>query len=269
MVNLKSLLFIPFFFLVNYTVLLSQGPISGFMPGGATTDVAFSYSNESYNSYFFGKEEQNISNEVSSISLFLEHGINDSFSLVLTVPYLWIDEVNKGIQDGIVAIKYRNQYKRFRASSLSMITSVGVSFPMSGYPRATDNPIGIRATTFQGRFQIQHQFDFGFFYNIQSGIDFRLIPSALSSVPVLFRAGFGGKHFYVDGWLELFNTFNAGVDTQLLDGSGSNWAKVGGTFFYPVTSSFGLFIGGAYLLSGTNIGKAVRFNTGFTYKIKW
>ena len=239
------------------------------MTGDATTDLAISYSNESYNSYFFGEEEQRIANEISAVSLFLEHGFNDSFSLVVTVPYLWIDEVNRGIQDGIIAIKYRNEHKKFKKSSLNMITAVGLSFPMSGYPRDTENPIGIRATTFQGRFLMQHHFHSGFFYHIQSGIDFRLIPSPQSSMPILLRAGFGSTKFFVEGWLEIFNTFNAGVDTQLLDGAGSSWSKIGGTFFYPLTPNIGAFLGAAYILSGENIGKAIRFNTGFTYKVKW
>ena len=246
----------------------AQGPISGFMQGRGVTDIALAYSGESYNSYFFGKEEQSISNELTSWSLFLEHGFSDSFALVLTVPYIKIDEVNKGIQDGIIAIKYRNQNKRYQSSSLSMITSVGVSFPMSGYSKDTDNPIGIRATTFQGRFLVQQQFDFGFFYQIQTGIDFRLIPNALSSLPVLFRFGYGARKFYFDGWLEIYRSFNAGIDQSLQGGSGSSWVKVGGTFFYPITSSLGSFAGIARFLSAENVGLSTRWNVGLIYKIR-
>ena len=82
----------------------AQGPISGFMQGRGVTDIALAYSGESYNSYFFGKEEQSISNELTSWSLFLEHGFSDSFFFFFTVPYIKIDEVNKGIPDGFIAI---------------------------------------------------------------------------------------------------------------------------------------------------------------------
>ena len=88
-------------------------------------------------------------------------------------------------------------------------------------------------------------------------------------MPILLRAGYGAPKFFVEGWLEIFNTFNAGVDTQLLDGSGSSWVKIGATVFYPLSSSIGAFLGAAYFLSGENIGKSIRLNTGFTYKIKW
>ena len=145
---MRSILLLLTFLSLPISLLFAQGPISGFMTGDATTDLAFSYSYESYNSYFFGQEKQAISNEISSASLFLEHGFNDSFGLVFTLPYLWIDEINRGIQDGIIAIKYRNTHKKFEKSNLSMITAVGVSFPMSAYPKDTENPIGIRATHF-------------------------------------------------------------------------------------------------------------------------
>ena len=255
-----------FLFLFNSS-LCAQGPISGFMQPDGTTDIAISYSGESYSSYFFGQEERAISNEISAIGLFIEHAVHDSFALVFTLPYLRIDEENKGIQDGILAIKYRNQYQQNPGNTLSMITSVGVSFPMSGYPNDSENPIGARATTFQGRFLVQQQFNFGFFYQIQTGIDFRLIPNALTSLPILFRAGYGARKFYADAWLEIYRSFNAGVDESLQGGAGSSWVKIGATVFYPISPKFGSFVGIAQFLSAENVGLSTRWNAGFTYKL--
>ena len=260
-----SVLFFSLFFIAS---VFAQGPISGFMQKDGVTDFAIAYSSEQYSSYFFGKEEQFIDNQLSAVSLFIEHSVHDSFSIVATVPYIRIDEVNKGIQDGILAIKYRNQYKRGQSSAVSLITSVGMSFPMSGYSKDSDNPIGARTASFQGRFLMQHQFDFGFFYQIQTGIDFRLIPNALTSLPVLFRFGYGASKFYFDGWLEIYRSFNAGVDETLQGGSGSSWVKIGGTFFYPITSNIGSFVGIAQFLSAENVGLSTRWNAGFTYKLR-
>lgn len=252
---------------VFITTIRAQGPISGFMPGPKITDVALSYSTESYSNYLFGEEETTLANTVQSLNLFIERGISDSFSIVLSLPYLWIDEENKGFQDANLFIKYRNEYKRFEKGDLSFITAVGLSFPSSAYANDTETPIGERATVFQGRFLGQYKFDMGLFLHIQSGINFRLIPNAQSSLPVLFRVGFGGKKFYVDGWIEYLTTFNAGVDDQIFGGAGSKWTKIGGTLFYPITAKWGAFVGGSRTLSGKNVGLATRWNTGMVYKL--
>lgn len=246
----------------------AQGPISGFMPGRKVMDVAVSYSSESYSTYLFGEEKTTLANTIQSYSLFIERGISDSFSLVLSLPYLWIDEENRGLQDANLFIKYRNEHKSFSKGELSFITAVGLSFPASAYPNQTETPIGERATVFQGRFLAQYKFHMGLFLHVQSGINFRLIPTAQSSIPVLFRMGFGGRRFYVDGWLEYLSTFNAGVDDQIFGGAGSKWVKIGGTLYYPITPLFGAFVGASQTLSGKNIGLASRWNTGMVYKFR-
>lgn len=237
------------------------------MPGRKITDVALSYSTESYSKYLFGEEERTIANTIQSLSLFIERGISDSFSLVLSLPYLWIDDKNRGLQDATLFIKYRNEHKRFEKGALDFITAVGLSFPASGYTIDSETPIGERATVFQGRFLGQYKFDMGLFLHLQTGINFRLIPTAQSSLPLLFRVGFGGRRYYVDGWLEYLTTFNAGVDDQVFGGAGSKWVKIGGTLYYPITSKWGTFIGGSHTLSGKNIGLAARWNTGMVYKL--
>jgi len=252
---------------ITISKIQAQGPISGFMPGQKITDVAFSYSTESYSKYLFGEEESTLSNTVQSLNLFVERGISDSFSVVLSLPYLWIDKENKGLQDANVFIKYRNEKKYFEKGNLSFITAIGISFPTSSYAKDTETPIGERATVFQGRFLGQYNFDIGLFLHLQTGINFRLIPTAQSSMPILFKVGFGGRKLYVDGWIEFLNTFNAGVDDQIFGGAGSKWTKIGGTIYYPITPRWGTFVGASRTVSGKNVGLASRWNTGMVYKL--
>jgi hypothetical protein len=117
------------FFLLLQLQLFGQGPITGFMPGGKGTDLALTYSHEGYDEYFFGRERQAIDYEVHSLSLFIEHGITDSLSIVVNLPYLRADELNKGLQDGAVWAKYRNGHDQFASGRLTQITAVGLSFP--------------------------------------------------------------------------------------------------------------------------------------------
>ncbi|MEN0002630.1 MAG: transporter [Bacteroidota bacterium] len=238
------------------------------MPGRKVTDFALNYGYESYDQYFFGSEKQAASNTIQSLSLFIEHGISNRASVVFTVPYIWIDSENEGIQDAILAIKYRNQRKTYDNGNLNFITSIGLSVPASAYDAETDNPIGNRNFTFQGRFLMQYNFNYGFFIHLQSGIDFQFAPVSRSALPLLFRTGFGAKYFYVDGWIEYFTTFNAGADTQLTGGSGSQWWRLGLTGYAPIYKGLGAFVGWAYIPTGKNIGQSHRLNTGIVYKLK-
>ncbi len=244
----------------------AQGPISGFMSGRGHTDFALNYGYESYNTYKFGDDAQNIETITRSLSLFIEKGLTDTMSLVFTVPYLVVDSDNRGVQDGILALKYRNSYKRALHSQRSYITSVGLSTPLSGYPTDTERPIGVRATVFQGRFLGQFQWDSGLFLHLQSGFDFRISPDAQTALPIVARIGWAGRRIYLETWWELQHAFNSGVDQQIAGGAGSSWRRIGGTFYYALHPKFGVLIGGAHFLNGRNIGLAGRLNFGVVYK---
>lgn len=244
----------------------AQGPIQGFMPGGGNLDLAFSYAYDSYDTYLFGDEARDQKLITRSVNLFLEYGTSDQFSLLLTVPYLWIDDTNQGLQDGSFYLKFRNMYKQNDKGTFSAITALGMTFPFSNYPTSTETPIGIKATTFNARFNLQYRGNQGWFVFLQSGLDYRLIPNALASLPTLFRVGYGGRWIYVDGWLENFYTFNAGSDDRIQGGSGSSWWRFGATFYVSIVPSFGLVFNYARFLSGRNIGLSDRLGAGFVYK---
>lgn len=244
----------------------AQGPISGFMPGRGVTDIALGYSTESFSRYVFGDEQRDARLTTESMNLFVEHGFTDTLSLVANIPYLWIDEENRGLQDGGLFIKYRNQHKQYATGYLNLITSLGLSFPLSGYPRDTDTPIGLRALNFQARFQGQYVSSFGLFFQLQSGVDFQFLEELLPAVPILFRTGFGARRYFAEAWIESYNTINSGADTQVSGGSGSQWLRIGGTLYVPVIAGIGLVFGGARILSGRNIGLSTRWNAGVVYR---
>jgi len=259
-----------FAFAVLYLLRLpAQGPVSGFMPGGKHTDIAVNYTYEHFDQYYFGNELENAPTTTRSANLFLEHGFSDSLGLILTLPYKWIDQINRGLQDATLLLKYRNHYRQRRNGQSTFITSVGLSSPISAYPVDTENPIGIRATTFQSRILTQFQWNSGVFVLFKTGLDFRLIPSALVAVPALFRVGWGGRKWYVDGWLEFYHTFNPGTDVQISAGNGSRWQRLGATIYYAFTPSTGVVLNAARFLGGANIGKANQLSAGLVFKIDW
>ena len=261
---MKHLILISLFFLPLW--LAAQGPIDGYFKGKGNTDVALTYSSESYEFYYFGKSKLLQPNQVQSGNLFIAHGAKEGLDVILSVPYLYTDTINRGFQDGILAIKYKNGEQKLETSTVSLLSSFAISTPISNYPTDTDRPIGAKTTSGQFRLLGQVYWNNGVFTHLKTGFDFRVIPSSLVSIPTVWRIGYGGSKIYVDAWMEYFHTFNGGVDTTIAGGNGSIWLKTGGTFYYSITPNFGAFIGGAYYLTGQNIGQAGRWNAGLVYK---
>ncbi len=255
-------------FLIPALSIFAQGPITGFMPGAGVTDIAPGYSYESFNKYYFGKELRTATNTLQTVNLFVEHGFSDSLSIVLNLPYIWNAEGLGSLQDATIALKYRNMHRQYSRGSFSLIGSAGITFPAAAYSLEAPNPIGIRATTLQARVVGQYNSNYGWFVHAQSGYELRILPDVLQAVPVLLRAGFGAKRYYVEGWVEWFNTLGDGADDRVNAGRGSDWLRAGGVLYVPITPGFGIFGGGAYIFTGRNIGQATRLNTGVVWKLR-
>ena len=257
---------ICFYFFIGIQFCFSQGAVDGYMKSRGDTDFAFTYSYDHYNNYWFGDEKRPSENTIQSASFFAAHGFSDTLNIVVAIPYLWTDSLNRGFQDGIIMGKFRNLRKYYKESALSIITAAGLAFPLSNYPTNSDRPIGARSTVIQLRALAQYELYKGTFFMLKVGYDFRLTPIKQSAVPIMFKIGYGKPKIYADAWIELFQTFNALADNRIGGGSGSSWLRIGGTVYIPVKENFGVFVGGAKFISGKNIGEAARVNVGFVLK---
>ncbi len=262
----RAILFTIVLILSWTSLCLAQGPIDGYMKGKGHIDAAFTYSSEFFDTYLFGKERQSISNQTRTISLFATGGLNDNLDFVLSVPYIWTDSLNRNFQDAILALKFLNGTQETEHGSWSLVTAVGLTFPVANYRTDTERPIGQKAIAFQPRLLAQYQDQSGFFFMAQSGLDFRVAPTDKIGFPLIVRGGYAGAKLYADLWFDLFKTINPGVDTGIQAGEGSDWYKVGATLYKPVGRHLGLFISGAVYLGGRNIGLAQRVNVGFVLR---
>ena len=244
----------------------AQGAIDGYLKGAGNTDVAVTYAQEGYDTYYFGTEAQAVDIELSSVGFFAEHGISDSLDILFTTSYIQLND-QRSLQDAIVAIKYRNLYQTSTAGTTTVLTSVGVGFPLGGYSTEVATPIGERAISFQARILAQYQTSNGLFGHVQTGFDFRIEPVVQFAVPVLVRAGYAGRHIYFDAWLERYHTLNAGRNAQIAGGQGSRWWKVGGTVYVPIIPRLGVVANAARILSGENIGESFRFGGGLVVRL--
>ncbi|MEL7220999.1 MAG: transporter [Bacteroidota bacterium] len=258
-----------YFFFVLALNGFAQGPVNGFMPQDGQVDLALTYSTEQYDNFWAGdgsNEERSL--EGFSYSAFLEYGLDAKTSLVFTVPYIEHNSLNKGWQDASIWFKYRNERTEKQQGISQFITAIGLSVPVSQYPN--DNPlaIGRRSTTFQGRLIWQYNANYGWFINIQSGIDFQFAPIAQGAAPFLIRGGLGTSRFYTDIWLERYQSLNATADiNNLAAGTGSSWTKSGFTFYVPIQNWVGIFTSGAIILGGRNIGQSRRINLGAVFRL--
>lgn len=243
-----------------------QGAIDGYLKGKKETDFALTWSNESFDQYYFGATLRRQSQTTRSASFYMAHGLSNRLNLIVTLPYMRTNAENSSLQDAIVALKYRTKRWKYRSGQLNRLSSVGFSFPVAKYPTNTDQPIGQRAVAFMLRHLYQYQANSGFFVHLQTGFDFRLLPETQFAVPLIFRSGYAHSKFYVDFWTEYYHTMNTGVDQGVGAGTGSRYLKIGGTFYYPLRPWVGAFIGGAQYLTGRNIGKATRFNVGIVLR---
>lgn len=256
------------FSILSNLLLFAQGPINGFMPKPGQLDAAFTYSQESF-SEFFNENGERINRSIDAISynLFLEYGADEQTALVFTAPYIINNDDNKGWQDAGLWLKYRNERDERPLGFHNFITAIGLGFPMSKYPNDNPNAIGRRATTFQGRFAWQYDAKYGWFVQLQSGIDFQLAPDAQGAIPILIRGGLGTSRFYFDVWLEQYQSLQGNANGgNLSAGAGSTWTRTGGTFYVPVTNWLGAFTGGALILGGKNIGQSTRWNVGLVFR---
>ncbi|PHI18984.1 hypothetical protein CEQ90_15195 [Lewinellaceae bacterium SD302] len=265
---MKPFYFLAILFFWATSFMYAQGPISGFKPKVGEVAIALNYANDSYDTYFLdeGKEARELT--ANSYNLFIEAATGSKTSIIATLPYISVDDDNQGLQDASLWIKYNN-LQDVKAKGLhNVFTAIGLSFPVGDYAIESDRAIGQRATVFNGRLAYQYQSNSGWFVNAVSGIDFQLSPESAVNWPLLLRSGYGGKYFYVEGWLEFVRALEVGtVDQSALAGSGSSWNRVGTTLYVPITKWLGLNAGGAWILSGDFIGKSTRYNLGVVFKI--
>ena len=264
---MKRILIILSFF-VPLTIL-AQGPISGFLPAPGQWDLAYSYSRESFSTFFDENGERTDRALLArSHNFFLEHGLNQRSSLVISAPYIHNDRTNQGLQDGGLWLKYRNERNEQPQGAHNVLTAVGLSFPLSGY--ANDNPlaIGRRASTFHGRLVWQYEASYGWFLHLQSGIDFQFAPVAQAALPILVRGGVGTSWFYADAWLERYQSLDGQANgPQLTAGTGSTWTRVGGTLYFPLRAWVGVLGGLTYVIDGKNIGYSQRWHVGVVFRL--
>lgn len=263
-----SRVYIVILIMAGWLTASGQGPVAGFMPGMGVTDLALGYAHESFERYFYGRESRQASHSLQSFSLFLEHGFSDSTSVVISLPYIWTERQAGSLQDATLVYKFRPLSRNVNRGLTSLTVAGGMSFPAAAYAVDTLFPMGIRATSLMARVVWQTNFASGWFMHVQTGYELRVLPDVVSAIPVLLRAGYGARRYYVETWLEWYNSLEDATGVRLNGGPGADWFRVGGVLYVPVVGGLGVVGGWSQVLSGKNIGISGRGHVGLVMKLR-
>jgi hypothetical protein len=259
---------------ILFTNILSfaQGPLDGYLKGAKNIDFALSGSVETSDIYYFGDQKQDLINRFESLNLFAEWGISDSLDLVFTLPYLrtpkcdTCSDFNQGFQDASLFAKFKLFKKEKPDARFKLLGAIGGTIPVSNYQTGIERPIGIGATVLQAKGIVQYDWFSGPFIHLQSGVEMRISPDFLTSIPVLLRVGYAGKYIFAEAWFEYFQSINSGVDQTVMAGNGSSWQKIGASVYVPILPVFGVSLGTAHIINGINIGLSSRYSVAAVYR---
>ncbi len=259
----KMRLLLVLLFISNYT--LAQGPVDGYLKGKGNLDLALSGFFQQSQKFYAGQGLINYKRTLSGATLFGEYGITESTDAILSIPF-----INGAFQDASIFIKYRLFRKQFgEAFPLTIMPSIGATFPISNYPTQTGQSIGQRAVQLQPKLVLQFNTKPGIFVQAQSGYNYTLEPVP-ASIPFSAKIGYAGKKLYSDFWFD----YQKGLGDIIWYGGASidfrtlyvSYSKIGGVIYYGIKPKIGIFVNGSYILSGINTGKAYSIGAGLVYK---
>lgn len=274
--------------LCSTTSLAAQGLLDGFMRGKGNLVTALSYSNESYDTYYVGRNNTKNPNlgtiKTNSLGLFIAGGVTNYLDIIVSAPYVSAKATEgfmsdqDDFQDIGIFVKGRFLNHSFENNgTMSLMAAGGISTPLSDYIADSPVSIGNQSTQWDGRLIAQFRFAQGLFVAAQTGyikrgnvvIDRGLEVSVPDAWDYILRSGGSYKKWYADAWLQHQSSRNGtdigpGVPFPSND---IDFTRIGFTLYHPIPKfeNFGIAVGSGFTLSGTNIGMSNRFSASLVY----
>jgi len=248
--------------------LWAQGSIDGFMKSKGETDIAFGYSWESYDKYYWGDSASNDENTTHGVNLFVAHGVEDRFNVVFSIPWIKTNEA-EGIQDGSIYAKLLAHKGNLPQGSLNVIVASGFLFPLTNYNTSDQlNAIGSGLVAWENRLVVQYLHKNGMFGNATVGYNHRF-NKGTGQAPLSVKAGWAHSNFYADLWLERQVASKKVVYDPLVsfNKQGFTYTRIGGTFYKQISPRWGGYLNGAKVFAGRNFGLASRVGLGIVFKL--
>ena len=255
-----------------------QSLVDGFMKNKKGLDLVLSYSNESYDEFFFGNEKRDApaayGGEITirSVNLYAKYGLSEDLEVAMNIPYILTDgegdsqetdQTYRDFQDLTAAVKWRFYQTSLGQGRFSAMTALGFALPLTNYEDNEVISIGNRSNRLDPRILAQYQFKNGLFTAVQAAYSFRNndVPNAS-----LFetKLGYAANRFYVDAFLasQISDSDARDIGDVPFNETRVNYLQVGANFYYQLMPGLGVAVGYGRYVEGRNLGLAQRFSAG-------
>ena len=284
--------------------LRAQTLTDGFMMPSKSLCTGFTYSHDSWKSYWQGKDKRENGNigtlTTQNVMWMGTYGITDKLNVIAMVPYVWTKasagtlHPMQGIQDLTLGVKYRFFNKDFGMSSLRFFGILSGSIPLTNYtPDFLPLSIGVQSKTVAPRLSAYYILNHHWFANLSGAYNFRsnitldrssyytndqlyLTNKVAMYNQFLLNANIGYKlpFFWAEINYSQQNTLGGGdIDIRQQDmpfaSNRMNFAKLGVTARYYLPYPHGLAIEamGSYTVAGRNVGQSTMYSASLFYTI--
>ena len=261
--------------LVGTPAVLSAADLNGFFPAPGETQIAFSYSSESWDEFWRGSEKVSTPTplgeaDITTFSLWMRHGVTERLALVGTLPYVdaeadgtaGFDE--SSLQDLEVLVKYRLAVFDRAASGRHVLAAAGgLRTPASDYE--ANLPVDVGDGTTDALLRFVYQYEQGrFFFSQQVGFDLRS-EDAPNNFPFYTEIG------YTTGrvtWIASLSSLWADGGTDIGDlgftfpSNQEEYQRYGLRLYARLKEQLGLTVGGFGTLDGRNSANTTGFFAG-------
>ncbi len=245
--------------------LYAQAPIDGFNKGKGNATIVGAFSNENFAKYYAADGLRNIKRTTQAYSFFGVVGISDRFDVQMSLPY-----VVSGTQQSLQDISIYMKYALLNKGKTKLLGAFGQSSPLADYQTEGLYALGQQASALDARLILQQDLGNGLFVMAQSGYIRRTTPTP-SSVPFSAKIGYASGKIYADLWLDYQHAFGG---SDYADGQGLSfrtlgvgYTKIGGQVYKPFNQHIGLSLGGSYVITGRNVGKATVLSGALIYNL--
>lgn len=293
--KIRFLVSVSLLSLVFANILKAQGPVDGFFDKKGNASITLSYTYGNYDEFYVGGQKVIGVPELNEIdqtiySIYAKYGLADNLSLIANLPYIKAegkgnpDPVNgtteqSGFQDASVFIKWAPYVKQLEHGSMTYFGALGGLIPL-GYEPNGILSLGTGAPGLDGKLGLQYNNNSGFFGTVIAGYGLRGKANndlngggdkfdAPNVANAVFKLGYAGKYFYVDGWLDA-QTSLSGVDIMGEGFAGNfpetrvGYSRVGANLYVPFTPFIGASAGFGTVIDGRNIGLTTYYSGGIT-----
>ena len=178
------------------SLAFSQGD-TGFLRGKGSLDLAVSYTDDSYDSFWIGSERITDApfGEVTrtTINLYAAYGISDNIDLVTSLSHVKSEtdavfDSESDLQDLTVYLKWKAHSRQWGNGRLNLLLAPGGKVPVSDYEDNAVPALGDGQADIRLRGIAQYQWNNGSFISLESGYDLRFEDTP-NEVPIHLTAG--------------------------------------------------------------------------------